>query len=196
MADLSDMWRSLLGQAAAIPPGLLCLAVAVLPLIGVPVSPLLIALGITAGPVRGTILAIMGLAINIALGYHVARGWPRKVILHWLTRRGYQLPQVKTRDEIRLILMSRLIPGLPLAGQNYLLGIAGVRFWPYFLCSVPVQGLYALGFVLLGGSLVDSAVWKIGTAVGALICVGLGLSWIRRYLQARNLANSTPKLLP
>ena len=139
-------------------------------------------------------VAVFGLATNIALGHRVAQGWLRPFLTGWLQRRGYRLPQVEPSDELRLILMTRLVPALPLVAQNYLLGLAGVRFWRYFLVSVPVQALYAAGFVLLGRSLVDSSIWKLATAVGMLIGVSLGISIVRGYLhrRARDASKTAP----
>jgi uncharacterized membrane protein YdjX (TVP38/TMEM64 family) len=38
----------------------------------------------------------------------------------------------------------RVTPGVPLCIQNYLLGLAGVKFARYLLLSLPAQAAYAL----------------------------------------------------
>lgn len=181
--SLSTLARQAWDLAAGIPPWQLGLALAFLPLVGVPASPLLILTGVRAGPVQGLVIAWLGLATNMLLAHRLAQGWLRPILVSLLRRRGYRLPQVDMADETRLVVLTRVVPGLPLVAQNYLLGLAGVGFWRYWLLSVPLQGLYASGFVLMGKSLVDSSAWKFITSAGLVVGVSLAVSLVRKRLQ-------------
>jgi hypothetical protein len=74
---------------------------------------------------------------------------------------------------------------LPLCIQNYLLGLAGVKFGRYLLLSLPAQAAYALAFVWLGDSLTTNAGWHLLLAVAALTGVSLLVSLLRRWLNRR-----------
>lgn len=190
--SLSAVSRQAWELASGIPPWQLGLALAVLPLVGVPAIPLLVLTGVRAGPFQGLVIAWIGLATNMLLAHRLSRGWLRPILASFLQRRGYRLPQVDAGDATRLVVLTRVVPGLPLVAQNYLLGLAGVGFWRYWLLSVPLQGLYASGFVLLGKSLVETSAWKFVTAAGLLVAVGLGVSLLRRRLQRGTPSASDP----
>ena len=88
------MLQELLSLIDALPlPGLL-VAQVVLPLVGVPVSPLWIATGVRAGVVWGALLSGGALAVNLSLGYWLARKWLRRPIEAWLRARGRSTPQI------------------------------------------------------------------------------------------------------
>ena len=104
---------------------------------------------------------------------------------HWLERRGWRVPELVEGDETLVILILRITPGVPLCVQNYLLGLAGVRFGRYLLLSLPAQAVYALAFVWLGDSLASNTVWRLLLAVCALTGVVLLISLLRRWLNRR-----------
>jgi uncharacterized membrane protein YdjX (TVP38/TMEM64 family) len=173
-------------------PALMFLAIALLPLVGVPASPLLIAAGVRMGTARGFALALAGLIVNFTLGYWLSRRWLRVPMARWLTRRGYSIPKLAAADEIPFILLFRVTPGMPLVIQNYLLGLAEVNFRRYLVISVAVQSVYALGFVWLGQSLQQSSAWKLLLGVSALVALGLVIALFRRWL-ARRRSGAAPE---
>lgn len=179
------MLQELLSFVEALPlPGLLAAQV-VLPLIGVPVSPLWIATGVRAGALWGTLLSAGALAANLTLGYWLARKWLRRPIEGWLHARGKTAPQIPETEETLWILLLRVTPGVPLFVQNYLLGLAQVRFGRYLAISFPAQLAYAVAFVALGQALKDSNVWRGMLAVSGLVAVAVTVLLIRRRLALR-----------
>ncbi|HMP85010.1 MAG TPA: VTT domain-containing protein, partial [Verrucomicrobiota bacterium] len=118
-------------------------------------------------------------------GYWLARRGMRGPLTRWMERRGWRVPQLSDGDETLAILMLRVTPGIPLCVQNYLLGLAEVRFGRYLLLSLPAQAAYALAFVWLGNSLASSGVWRLALGVAALTGLVLLVSLLRRWLSRR-----------
>lgn len=193
---LSSWWKAGLAEASSAPPIVLFCALALLPLVGVPASPLLIAIGIRLGTARGYAMAMAALLVNFTLGYWLARRWLRGPLTLWLTRRGHTVPRLAAADEVPFILLFRVTPGLPLVIQNYLLGLAEVNFRRYLLLSLAVQSVYALAFVWLGQSLQQSAAWKFLLAVSALVALTLIVALLRRWLNRRKAAKSSASIAP
>lgn len=196
METLSQFWYHVLEVLGAAHPAWLFLALAFLPLVGVPASPLIIAAGVRLGTWGGFVLAMAGLLSNFSLGYWLARLWLRRPLAWLLARRGYQIPQLTAADETQFILLFRITPGIPLTAQNYLLGLAQVNFRRYLLISLPVQAGYALAFVWLGHSLAGSATWRLILGGAALVALGLVISLLRRWMVRRKAVQSAPAISP
>ena len=77
----------------------------------------------------------------------------------------------------------------PLIVQNYVLGCARVNFLRYLLLTLPIQGAYAIGFVVFGHSLTQSSVWKIVLAVGLMVAIILAVSLLRNRFHAARAGN-------
>lgn len=179
------MMQELLSWIEALPLPALLAAQVGLPLLGVPVSPLWVATGMCASAWWGGLLSGIALALNQTLGYWLARKWLRSPIETWLRARGRSAPQIRVADETLWILLLRVTPGMPLFVQNYLLGLAEVRFGRYLCISLPPQLAYAFAFVSLGHAFKDSNVWRGMLAVSALASVSVAVLLIRRYLNRK-----------
>lgn len=114
-------------------------ALALLPAVGFPV----LAFDLTAstafsermGMPAVVACVLVAVTINFSLTYVLARRWLRPVLEKLLTRFGYKVPKVEEGDETDLIMILRLTPGIPFFVQNYLCGLAEVKFRRYFLLS-------------------------------------------------------------
>jgi len=174
--------RQLLEWIAQAPPGVLFAALVLLPLVGIPVSPVWIAVGLRMGTFWGTLIALAALLVNFTLAYGLAIRFIRGRLRTWLESRGKALPAMTPGDETRWIVLVRIAPGFPLFLQNYLLGMAGVGFIRYLILSLPIQGLYAFLFISLGTSLSGSGLWRAVIAVSGLVAAGLLVGLLRRHL--------------
>lgn len=186
------MLTDFLKQVSSAGPVGLGLALATLPLIGVPISPFWIAAGVVLGPVHGLGLAVVGLGVNLTLAYWVSRVVLRGVISRRLEKSGYGLPDVGSDDAWKLVLAVRLIPGVPLVVQNYLLGVANVPFGTYLGVSLPPLTAYAAGFIWLGDSIVTVRGGGIVAACGLLVGLGFLLSFVRRRLVGTRTGRTNP----
>lgn len=179
------MLQEILTWVQSLPLAGLVLAQVLLPLVGVPVSPLWIAMGINAGAGLGGALSAGTLALNQTLGYWLARKWLREPIERWIRARGKSAPQIPEGEETLWILLLRVTPGVPLVVQNYLLGLARVRFDRYLAISFPVQLAYAVAFVSLGHAFKDSNLWRGMFALSGLAAVAVAVLLIRRHLDRK-----------
>lgn len=178
-----DSLHPLLDWIAGLPPIGLFAALVFLPLIGIPVSPVWIAVGVRLGTVWGTLIALIALLLNFTLAYGIASRFIRGHLRAWLETRGKALPEMKPGDEARWIILVRIAPGFPLFLQNYVLGMAGVGFLRYLLLSLPIQGIYAFLFIALGTSLSGSGIWRAVLAGSGLVAAGILISLVRSHLQ-------------
>jgi uncharacterized membrane protein YdjX (TVP38/TMEM64 family) len=186
------MVKEILTWVGALPLPALWIAQVLLPLVGFPISPLWIATGIRAGTVLGGTLTVVALALNQALGYWLARTWLRGPIEARLKARGMSVPVIPAGEEALWILLVRVTPGVPLFLQNYLLGLARVRFSLYLAISLPAQMAYAVAFVSLGQAFKDSNVWRGMLAVSGVVAVLIVVVLIRKVV-SRRIPNTSPK---
>ncbi len=154
---------------------------ALIPSLGFPVTPIYILAGATFGGLIGTLGTMAALAANLTLTFWLAKSGLRPVLERLVKRLGARIPQPGQSGDVRFILLVRLAPGIPFILKSYLLGLAGVRFGPYFMISLVIGGCYAAGFVLLGESFLELDPKR--AAAGALILLafaGVVVWWRRR----------------
>lgn len=187
-----ELLHRLLEWISEAPPLVLFAALVIAPLIGIPISPIWIAVGIRMGTFWGTLVALVALLLNFTLAYGLAIRFARGRIRSWIERKGKALPSLTAGDETRWIILVRITPGFPLFLQNYLLGMAGVNFVRYLLLSLPIQGVYAFLFISLGTSLSGSGLWRGIIAASGLVAAGILISFLRNHLaRVREMSGST-----
>ncbi|MGN6110920.1 MAG: hypothetical protein ACTHU0_37815 [Kofleriaceae bacterium] len=161
------------------------IALAVLPALGAPITPLFLAAGATFGIHVGLIGTALALAANLALCYWIARSRLRGPLEALLRRFGHALPDFRApgRSALRWTLALKLAPGLPGFVKNYGLGAAGVPFPLYFGLSMLITGAYAAALVVLGESLFEHEVGRsvaVAVAIAAVVAGGVWWWWRRR----------------
>ena len=120
-------------------------AMALLTVIGIPVTPLFVVAGATFGAAVGLIGSGLALAAALTMSYGIARGRMRRWLESLLRRFGSELPDFGEagRNALRFTLMVKLTPGLPAFVKNYGLAAAGVPFPTFLGVSMLVTGAYA-----------------------------------------------------
>ncbi len=165
IADLKEYLLEWVEEIKTWPAILFFLAMVILPLVGFPISPLILVASLRFGIAWGIPFCMTALAVNFIASYclctKVLHGPIEKMLKRW----DYSIPKIKTNNAIRWVLLVR-ISGVPLVVQNYTLGLAHPPFWSYLWVSLAVQGLFVAGFVVLGDSFMSG---KAGTAIGAVV---------------------------
>jgi uncharacterized membrane protein YdjX (TVP38/TMEM64 family) len=179
---ISDIFRQLLDQVASANPLVILAGIAVLPLLGIPVSPLMVIAGARLGYINGFIVTLLGLVLNFSAAYWVSTSLLRAHVVNRLRRSGWSVPQVSRENALALTVLIRATPGIPLFLQNYVLGIAGVPFQTFLAVSAAVHSVYGLAFVILGNGLHGSKVWQMLVGCGLLASIACGLAIARRRL--------------
>lgn len=173
LAEIQAHLHALIEWVAHLHPAVLLLAIAVLPCLGVPVSPMLVAGGLAYGIPIGLTIGFVGIALNDALAYLLAAFPMRRFIEGLLHNYGWKIPSIPKREETRVIIVFRITPGLPLPVQNYLLGLARVTFGKYLLLSLLAQSLPVIAFTVTGGSLFEGS-WGL-IILGVILIVAMTL---------------------
>ena len=165
-------WLDLLSSVKSfieVNPWALVLALATLPGLGFPISPMLVLFGIVLPPLYGLpatlALAYIAQGLCTTWSYALARG-PLHSLLKKYILRARCLPEMTEGNTIRLGLFLRMTPGIPYAMQNIILGIMGMRLRPYLLVSIPTTSLWTTGFIVTGGAIFEG---QFGWAAGGII---------------------------
>ena len=158
-------------------------AIAILPGLGFPASPLLILAGAVWGSDLGAcFIAIAATALNMAWTYAAAAGPARKVVARILGTRWDKWRNMDRRNLLKLTLLLRITPGLPLALQNYTLGLLAVPFLSYLLISIPINGLFVTGFILTSGAIFEGSLGAAIVGVSILIVASIAVKMVRRRM--------------
>lgn len=147
-------------------------AIALLPALGCPMTPLFLLAGATFGVKLALIGTLAALAVNLTLCYWLARGKLRKHLVRALRRFDYELPDFGAPDKnpVRFTALTKLAPGIPGFVKHYGLGAAGVPFGIYLGVSMAISGAYAAALILLGESLLTH---ELSSGVIAIIVVAV-----------------------
>ncbi len=179
-----SMKEPVLGWCRSNPVALFA-AIAILPGLGFPASPLLILAGAVWGSDLGScFIAIAATALNMTWTYAAAAGPARRIIARLLGTRWDRWRDMDRRNLLKLTLLLRITPGVPLVIQNYTLGLLAVPFVPYLLISVPINGLFVTGFVLTGGAIFEGSLGAAIAGVSILIAASIAVKMIRSRLAA------------
>lgn len=181
-----DYWRGVFDQSLDFlkaNPWALLAAVATLPGIGFPISPLLLLFGVVLAPRYGMptacALGILSQSFCTTWTYLLASG-PLRDVLRRIVSRRRELPELTENNAIRLCLILRITPGIPYALQNIVLGILGMRLKPYLMVSIPITALWTTGFIVTGGAIFEGRAGLAIAGVLLLIVLVLATRMLRR----------------
>ena len=189
LAALKEGWRvteSFFKQN----PWALFLAIVILPALPIPTSALMLTAGVIwrERPIMACLLCLLALALNLSCTYWLAAGPARRLVEKILAATEVKIPDLQRGDHLKLILIMRLTPGIPLFFQNYLLGFLRAPFFLYLPISMLCTGVVCSGVVLSGAGLADGKVkWAI-TGVSLIVLGGVFTHLIRGWLAKRKMA--------
>ena len=185
-------WRELLEQGLAYleaNPWALLAALATLPGLGFPISPLLLLFGVVLAPRYGMpvacMMGILSQSVCTIWTYLLASGPLRDVLTRILSRKR-KLPKLTEENALRLGLILRITPGVPYALQNVVLGILGMRLRPYLAVSLPISGLWTIGFIITGGAIFEGRAGLAISGVLLLVVMVLVTKMLRRKTGIQN----------
>jgi uncharacterized membrane protein YdjX (TVP38/TMEM64 family) len=194
--DVREGIEWVLGQVRALGPVAFFSLMALLPAVGAPVSVFTLTAGPVFGPTLGLplvlVLALGSLAINLALTYAMAR-W---LLRPWLERLcawlGFGIPEVAVADQRNLVILVRVTPGPPYVLQNYLLGMARIPFWTYFVISWSVVCLYTTAFIVFGDALARGKGRGALVAASVIVALVVGVRFVRGRMQRKKAEEAAP----
>ena len=194
--NLGELMKRCLDTVRAEGAGIFFVAMAVLPLFGFPLSAFVLSAGPVFAPTLGpgVVIAcgVAALTVNAALSYWFAafalRPWMERLIV-WL---GYTVPELPKGREWEFNLVLRVVPGVPFFLQNYVLGLARVRFGIYMLVAIAVPTVHLSIAVLAGDALAQGDKRKLIIAGVLFAVVGAILHVLRKRLAAKRALAQVP----
>jgi uncharacterized membrane protein YdjX (TVP38/TMEM64 family) len=165
-------------------PWVFFIAMAILPAFGLPMMLFTIPAGEAFAPRLGMpaviAISLVVIAINLALGYWVARYALRPVLTGVLKRYGYSIPRVTPENALSITLLVRLTPGPPYALQGFILGCAEVPFRMYMIVAWLGVLPWAIGAIILGRGLFSGNFGTALSGLGVLVAAAAAIHWMRR----------------
>ena len=76
-------------------------------------------------------------------------------------------------EQYEFVFLMRMIPGNPLAVQNYALGLAGIPFVKYVVVSLPIQYVQIFGYVYLGEGFFTGGFSNMAIAVSFFVILAI-----------------------
>ena len=168
-------------------PAWIFFAIAILPGLAVPSSPLLILAGIVWGATwQACAIALTAVALNIIGSHLIAAGPAKKLLTRILGPRIARFQNLKSSDHLRLIAIVRFTPGVPLCVQNYGIGLLGAPLRLSLALAIPTTGIHVCGLVLTGGAIFDGRFGLLLIGISLLIIATLLIHYLRkRWLTSR-----------
>ncbi len=149
LAFLKEMVRDNIVLAAAVYVAVTVVGCVVLALPGVTFA---IAAGLIFGPVTGTILCSAATTLGAALAFLVGRFFLKDSLKPVIEKNRYLkkfLFDESGKNELYILMITRLVPIFPYNIQNFAYGITDIRFWPYtiysFVFMIPGTALFTVG---------------------------------------------------
>lgn len=157
---------------------------AVLPLVGVPLTFFLLVLGIKFGVVPGLLLLETIIPIHILSAYLLAVGVRAPIEKYLIRRKNFQIPEVPPQKALVFSFLVVTFPVFPYAVKLYLLPLAGVRFRYCFWMNWAVQGILCIPFVLLGRSAAEMNLVMLTLTLLAIVAIFFFLRWAGKQYTA------------
>ncbi len=183
LEDFSVDLRSFLDALDGIPLIFYSLAIFILPIFFLPATPIYIVAASRA--VEGSYLLVLlycylGITLNILLSYFISRRFGR-FLRRKLEERKVKIPEIPEYEQYELTFLIRMIPGNPLAVQNYALGLADIPFFKYIAVSLPIQYAQVAVYVWFGEGIFEGGLSKIILGISTLLVLAL----LARMLEKR-----------
>jgi uncharacterized membrane protein YdjX (TVP38/TMEM64 family) len=172
-------WREFLEQVPAwlerVNTPLALVLMATLPVVGFPVSAVYLAVGALFGPAWGG-LVVMGLTLcHLAATHVLARTLLKTRIEQWRGKWQRKLPVISQGDNISLVAMIIIVPGLPYVARNCLLAVSGVPLRYLLGVGVPLYVARSYTTLFVGNLGSNHSAGTFGI-IGAIFVAKLAVS--------------------
>ena len=157
------------------------LLLAVLPVLGFPISVLQILAGVKFGFWAGISVNAVAMGVNLVGAHWVGSGFLRGRVTNLLSRTRFRLPEVRNNEQSVLGFLVPLLPG-SYALKNYLMVLGGVSLRTLMCICLPVYAVRATSGIFLGDISGHLTPWLIALLViGKIIAIVLTIWVIKRY---------------
>lgn len=153
-----------------------------------PVVVLALAGGTGFGLLKGSLLTIIGSALNMSLMFLMSRYIFRRPVQHFLYRRYPESKKILSTNKRGLhvaLALARLIPLVPYNIENYAFGLTDIRFFDYLWISLITIIPGTLIYVNVGDKLVQPNSWDFVIAIGMMLALVLGTAGLTKYMKPK-----------
>ncbi len=131
-------------------PSVLFLSFLILPVLGFPITVLLILLGLRFDSLWGILIMFMLVPFHLALSFWGVHSFFGSQLKTFAEKKHYPIFNVRESKYAEFSFLFMAIPGLPYAVKNYLLPLFGIPFRYYFFIGWAIHGITGIPFVILG----------------------------------------------
>jgi len=146
---------------------------AVLPIIGAPVSIFLVMVSIKFGIVFGIAVTALCMAFHMAVSYYLAHSFVYKWLTGLLRLFNITLPNFVGHLSMRTAFVFMLIPGVPYVVKNNVLALSKIDFLPYMLINWTAQFGMSIPLIILGRAVVEMNFYILAAAAALLVLIYL-----------------------
>ncbi len=143
-------WRQVPAALERVSPPLALLIMATLPLIGFPISAVYLTAGLIFGPWLGLLVVAGTTAVHLVVTQLLARTVLRRPIERWRLKWSRRIPEVPPKEQITLVAMIVIVPGLPYFARNCLLAFSRIPWRLLLGVALPLYVLRSTTTIFLG----------------------------------------------
>ncbi|MDD5785911.1 TVP38/TMEM64 family protein [Campylobacter lanienae] len=153
----------------------------ILPIFFFPAGILAIGGGAILGFWEALICAMIGVGINSAIMYFIARYFSGA----FDTAKFERVKNKFCKDEFSLIILLRLIPIVPYNVVNYMAGALRFDFVKFIIAGVLGKFISAVLFINLGSNIANYKSYEFWLALLLVVLMGAVAFWVRKILNRR-----------
>lgn len=176
----------IMAYGKGLPVGWFLFAFAVLPLLGFPISILLVLMGIRFGMGWGMAIAAGGVAIHHVAAFYLTHGWFRTKLRQKLEASGYGIPKIDEKRRVWYTILFAAIHGPPYALKLYLLALTEIPFRIYFLAGAPIYWLFCLVPIGAGSAVMSFDPTWVYILITAMALLTFGGHWLKKKYSPGN----------
>ena len=164
----------------SINPAAFLLLMLVLPVIGAPISPFLVLVGMKFGTVEGIVLSGIIMLVQMVLTYFLVHSFLRNWIYRLLEFFHIPVPRFNGDHNRWHAFIFMLVPGLPYMAKNNLLALTEMSLTPYLTINWVAQFGLSIPLIILGGAVVEMNLVILAIALILLLVAYLLQHYLRR----------------
>jgi len=164
-----------LAKALLIYMALTMVSCAVLPLPGIVFA---MAAGVLFGPFWGTAACSVATTLGACFAFLTGRYFLKDAVKPIVTKNKFIRRfffEESRKNDMFLLMITRLVPVFPFNLQNYAYGITDIDFWPYAIYSLIFMLPGTAAYVFTTAGIVDSHNRFIYIAIGVVLLVGVAV---------------------
>lgn len=177
--------EAIMEYGEALPAVWLVVAFAVLPMLGFPVSILLVLLGVRFGLGHGMAVCAAGIAFHHLAAFFSVHGALRQRIRGKIRTWGHQVPEIGARNPAWFTFWFAAIHGPPYTLKIYLLALTDIPFRIYFWVGAPVYLGFSVIAIAAGAAITTFDPTWFYILITLIAFAAIGTSLVRSRMKKR-----------